>query len=158
MVVGTRRVGYLQFETGSLGATTSPEFGTRIGINQVTKMTVLPRLELLVLTPGESFCGRPGGLPAGRRDAPDDSSKLCPAGCMRPGARAGHRNESPQSGERSWASGRQFCGDVLNSRGWIRSANMLSGPKLSTRLHVSLPTFITEADNRGRAIPSQENC
>jgi hypothetical protein len=24
--------GYLQFESGSLGATTSPEFGTRIGI------------------------------------------------------------------------------------------------------------------------------
>jgi hypothetical protein len=43
-------VGYLQFETGSLGATTSPEFGTRIGINQVTKLTVLPRLELIVLT------------------------------------------------------------------------------------------------------------
>jgi len=43
-------VGYLQFETGSLGATTSPEFGTRIGINQVTKLTVLPRPELLVLT------------------------------------------------------------------------------------------------------------
>jgi hypothetical protein len=43
-------VGYLQFETGSLGATTSPEFGTRIGINQVTKLTVMPRLELLVLT------------------------------------------------------------------------------------------------------------
>jgi hypothetical protein len=42
--------GYLQFETGSLGATTSPEFGTRIGINQVTKLTVLPRLEFLVLT------------------------------------------------------------------------------------------------------------
>src|ERR1700722_7293266 len=43
-------LGYLQFETGSLGATTSPEFGTRIGINQVTKLTVLPQLELLVLT------------------------------------------------------------------------------------------------------------
>jgi hypothetical protein len=42
--------GYLQFETGSLGATTSPEFGTRIGINQVTKLTVLPRLELFVQT------------------------------------------------------------------------------------------------------------
>ena len=34
-------VGYLQFETGSLGATTSPEFGTRLGINQVTKLTIL---------------------------------------------------------------------------------------------------------------------
>lgn len=43
-------IGYLQFETGSLGATTSPEFGTRIGINQVTKLTVLPRLELFVQT------------------------------------------------------------------------------------------------------------
>jgi hypothetical protein len=43
-------VGYIQFETGMLGATTSPEFGTRIGINQVTKLTVMPRLELLVQT------------------------------------------------------------------------------------------------------------
>jgi hypothetical protein len=43
-------LGYIQFETGSLGATTSPEFGTRIGINQVTKLTVLPRLELFVQT------------------------------------------------------------------------------------------------------------
>ena len=43
-------LGYLQFETGSLGATTSPEFGTRIGINQVTKLTVLPRLELFFQT------------------------------------------------------------------------------------------------------------
>ncbi len=42
--------GYLQFETGMLGATTSPEFGTRIGVNQVTKLTVLPRLELFVQT------------------------------------------------------------------------------------------------------------
>jgi hypothetical protein len=43
-------VGYLQFETGSLGAVTSPEFGTRIGINQVTKLTVAPRLQLFVMT------------------------------------------------------------------------------------------------------------
>jgi hypothetical protein len=65
-------VGYFQFETGSLGATTSPEFGTRIGINQVTKLTVLPRLEFFVQTepyvhsslgrdkeihPGEVFAG-----------------------------------------------------------------------------------------------------
>ena len=80
-------IGYLQFETGSLGATTSPEFGTRIGINQVTKVTVLPRLELFVQTepyvhssnskgrdkeihPGEVFLGAQavllpadGGLP-----------------------------------------------------------------------------------------------
>jgi len=43
-------VGYVQFETGGLGAVTSPEFGTRIGINNVTKLTVAPRLEFLVLT------------------------------------------------------------------------------------------------------------
>jgi hypothetical protein len=43
-------VGYLQFETGSLGAVTSPEFGTRIGINQVTKMAFTPRFELFVQT------------------------------------------------------------------------------------------------------------
>jgi len=43
-------MGYLQFETGSLGATTSPEFGTRIGVNQVTKLTVFPRLELFIQT------------------------------------------------------------------------------------------------------------
>jgi hypothetical protein len=42
--------GYLQFETGALGALTSPEFGTRIGVNQVTKLTVWPRLELFVQT------------------------------------------------------------------------------------------------------------
>jgi hypothetical protein len=43
-------VGYLQFETGSLGAVTSPEFGTRIGINQVTKLAFTSRLELFVMT------------------------------------------------------------------------------------------------------------
>jgi hypothetical protein len=61
-------VGYLQFETGALGAVTSPEFGTRVGINQVTKLTVLPRFELIVMLepyvnsnkqihPGEVFVG-----------------------------------------------------------------------------------------------------
>src|SRR5205807_10563130 len=65
-------VGYLQFETGSIGATTSPEFNTRVSINQVTKLTVLPRLEFLIQTepyvhsrlgqdkeihPGEVFVG-----------------------------------------------------------------------------------------------------
>src|SRR5579871_2527898 len=65
-------VGYLQFETGSLGATTSPEFDTRVGVNQVTRLTVLPRLEFLLQTepyvhsslgqdkeihPGEVFAG-----------------------------------------------------------------------------------------------------
>ena len=43
-------VGYLQLENGGLGAVNSPEFGTRIGINQVTKLTLVPRLELFVQT------------------------------------------------------------------------------------------------------------
>ncbi len=65
-------MGYLQFEEGALGAVTSPEFNTRVGVNQVTKLTVLPRLEFLVLIepyvhsrlgrdkevhPGEVFAG-----------------------------------------------------------------------------------------------------
>src|SRR5580658_3351146 len=75
-------VGYLQFETGSLGAVTSPEFGTRIGINQVTKLTVVPRLEFFVQTepyvhssnskggdkethPGEVFLGAQAVVVAG---------------------------------------------------------------------------------------------
>ena len=41
-------VGYLQFETGYLYANHSPEFDEQSNINQVTKLTVLPRLELLV--------------------------------------------------------------------------------------------------------------
>jgi hypothetical protein len=40
-------VGYLQFETGALGATDSPEFSTREGFNEVIKLSVAPRLELL---------------------------------------------------------------------------------------------------------------
>ena len=80
-------VGYLQFETGSLGAVTSPEFGVRVGINQVTKLTVLPRLEFLVLTepyvhssnseggdkqihPGEVFVGAQGVVVAGEKSKP----------------------------------------------------------------------------------------
>jgi hypothetical protein len=41
-------VGYLQFENGALYANDSGEFSTRTGINQVTKLTVVPRLELFV--------------------------------------------------------------------------------------------------------------
>ena len=40
--------GYLQFENGALYAEESPEFSARLGFNQVTKLTVLPRLELLL--------------------------------------------------------------------------------------------------------------
>jgi hypothetical protein len=40
-------VGYLQFETGVLGASHSGEFSTRTAFNDVIKLSVLPRLELL---------------------------------------------------------------------------------------------------------------
>src|SRR5712691_6506918 len=41
-------VGYLQFENGILGAVTSPEFSTRVAINQITKLAVAPRLQLIL--------------------------------------------------------------------------------------------------------------
>jgi hypothetical protein len=41
-------VGYLQFETGALFAEDSTEFSKRVGIGQVTKLSVLPRLELFL--------------------------------------------------------------------------------------------------------------
>jgi hypothetical protein len=41
-------VGYLQFETGVLGANHSPEFSSRYGLNEVMKLSVTPRLELIV--------------------------------------------------------------------------------------------------------------
>src|SRR6202166_2612834 len=41
------RVGYLQFETGVLGANHSPEFSSRYGFNEVMKLSVSQRLELI---------------------------------------------------------------------------------------------------------------
>jgi hypothetical protein len=41
-------VGYLQFETGTLGATTSPEFSTRYEFNEIIKLAVSRRLEFSV--------------------------------------------------------------------------------------------------------------
>jgi hypothetical protein len=41
-------VGYLQFENGVLFAQDSTEFSKRLGISQVTKLSVLPRLELFL--------------------------------------------------------------------------------------------------------------
>jgi hypothetical protein len=46
-------VGYLQFETGVLGANHSPEFSSRTSLNEVTKLSVASRLELLAS--GEPF-------------------------------------------------------------------------------------------------------
>jgi hypothetical protein len=68
-------VGYLQFENGGLYAETSAEFTTRFGINQVTKLAVASRLQLLALseplvhatgTTGDALSGnRPGEVFAG---------------------------------------------------------------------------------------------
>jgi len=41
-------VGYLQFENGVLFAQDSTEFSNRTGVSQVTKLSVLPRLELFL--------------------------------------------------------------------------------------------------------------
>jgi len=41
-------VGYLQFETGVLGANHSPEFSSRSGLTETIKFSVVPRLEFLV--------------------------------------------------------------------------------------------------------------
>jgi hypothetical protein len=40
-------VGYLQFETGVLGASHSPEFSSRYGLNEVMKLSVTSRLEFI---------------------------------------------------------------------------------------------------------------
>jgi hypothetical protein len=65
-------VGYLQFENGGLYAAESTEFSTRLGINQVTKLTLDKRVQLLVLfepytysTGGEVSGSRPGEVFAG---------------------------------------------------------------------------------------------
>jgi hypothetical protein len=46
-------VGYLQFETGLLGAADSTEFGARLSANEVVKLTVAPRFQLIL--PVEPF-------------------------------------------------------------------------------------------------------
>jgi hypothetical protein len=46
-------VGYLQFESGVLGASHSPEFSSRYGFNEVMKLSVTSRLELI--TSAEPF-------------------------------------------------------------------------------------------------------
>jgi hypothetical protein len=65
-------VGYLQFENGGLYGTDSPEFSTRLGINQVTKLTIDSRLQLMALfeplthsTGAEVSGNRPGEVFAG---------------------------------------------------------------------------------------------
>ena len=78
-------VGYLQFENGALFADDSTEFSQRLGIGQVTKLSVHPRLELFLQTEplaisqfknrtafhaGEVFAGAQGVLFAGDESQP----------------------------------------------------------------------------------------
>jgi hypothetical protein len=59
------QVGYLQFEDGGLYATDSPEFSKRLGINQVYKLTLDKRAELLTLF--ELFTHSTGAAVSGNR-------------------------------------------------------------------------------------------
>jgi hypothetical protein len=78
-------VGYLQFENGVLFAEDSTEFSKRLGIEQVTKLSVLPRLELFLQSEplaisqskdrtavheGEFFAGVQGVLFVGNESRP----------------------------------------------------------------------------------------
>jgi len=58
-------VGYLQFEHGVLYATDSPEFSKRLGINQVTKLSINERIEVLALF--EPFTHSTGAAVSGNR-------------------------------------------------------------------------------------------
>ena len=83
-------VGYLQFENGILYATDSPEFSKRLGINQVTKLSINERMELLALfepfthssgaavsgnRPGEVFAGVQAVILPGNDDRPTISGQ-----------------------------------------------------------------------------------
>jgi hypothetical protein len=83
-------VGYLQFENGGLYATNSPEFSKRLGINQVSKLTLNNRVELLALfepfthstgaavsgnRPGEVFTGMQAVILPGKDERPTISGQ-----------------------------------------------------------------------------------
>src|SRR5215510_6664652 len=84
-------VGYLQFENGVIYATGAPDFSSRFGINQVTKLTVHPRLQFLVASepivhsgfdgqkqfnPGDIFAGFQAVLLPGHEKRPTVSISL----------------------------------------------------------------------------------
>lgn len=55
--------GYLQFETGVLGAADSPELASQVGLNEVVKLSVTSRIELLFSSNPYAHC-HTGGKPA----------------------------------------------------------------------------------------------
>jgi hypothetical protein len=83
-------VGYLQFENGGLYATDSSEFAKRLGINQVSKLTLDERVEMLTLfepfthstgaeisgnRPGEVFAGLQAVILPGKDERPTISGQ-----------------------------------------------------------------------------------
>jgi hypothetical protein len=94
-------VGYLQFENGSLFAEDSTDFSKRISVIQVTKLSVLPRLELFVQTEplvsysddqrsvheGEVFTGVQSVVFGG-----SESGQLCPLAMSSPFTQASRQN------------------------------------------------------------------
>ena len=83
-------VGYLQFENGGLYATSSPEFTNRLGIEQVTKLSVDERIQFLAVfepythsagaavsgnRPGEVFTGLQAVILKGEGDRPTISGQ-----------------------------------------------------------------------------------
>ena len=83
-------VGYLQFENGVLYARDSPEFSKRLGINQVTKLSINERMEVLALfepfthstgaavsgnRPGEVFAGMQAVILPGNEERPTISGQ-----------------------------------------------------------------------------------
>ncbi len=99
-------VGYLQFENGALFAEDSAEFSKRIGIEQVTKLSVLPRLELFlqseplaislsrdqtVVREGEVFVGVQSVLFVGDQSRPTVSISY---------VRRVHRSVAPRSSDK----------------------------------------------------------
>jgi len=84
-------VGYLQFETGALGATSSPEFTSRYGFNEVIKLSVASRLEFFASAEpavhfttggvtangmGEIFLGAQAVIVSGERNRPTVSASF----------------------------------------------------------------------------------
>ena len=110
-------VGYLQFENGGLYASGSGEFATQSSVNQVTKLTVNPRLQTFCAEHVHGWnrqlrcrrclrgCSRRSL--SGRRKAPDHLGKLHPAALRRhcAGYRHRHRKEQRHSA-RQHGSGR----------------------------------------------------
>ncbi len=61
-------VGYLQFESGVIGAWRSPEFTTRFGLNETIKLAVTDRVQLLAVTDPAARYKADGQLATGLAD------------------------------------------------------------------------------------------